>query len=58
MALKYPIPAAACCGLWSFSRILYTLGYATGEPAKRRRGNVGYIGILGEVFDNPRVMFY
>jgi len=46
-AVKYPVPAAAACGLWSFSRIIYTLGYTTGEPKKRSRGNVGYIGLIG-----------
>jgi glutathione S-transferase len=46
-ALKYPVPAAAACGLWSFSRIIYTLGYTTGEPKKRTRGNVGFISLIG-----------
>jgi glutathione S-transferase len=52
-ALKYPVPAAAACGLWSFSRIIYTLGYTTGEPKKRTRGNVGFISLIGEILDKP-----
>lgn len=34
-ALKYPIPAAVGLGLWSVSRIAYTAGYTSGDPAKR-----------------------
>ncbi|KAG2033003.1 hypothetical protein BDR03DRAFT_711858 [Suillus americanus] len=44
-AMKYPVFAGYACGLWALSRILYTLGYTTGDPAKRNtRG-----GILGEL---------
>ncbi|KAF9237038.1 hypothetical protein BU15DRAFT_63423 [Melanogaster broomeanus] len=43
-AVNYPLFAAVACGLWSFTRVLYTIGYASGDPAKRNtRG-----GILGE----------
>ncbi|KAH9975950.1 hypothetical protein BGW80DRAFT_1295493 [Lactifluus volemus] len=34
-SLHYPLPAAAGCGLWTVSRVLYTLGYGTGDPSKR-----------------------
>ncbi|KAJ7698181.1 hypothetical protein B0H14DRAFT_2549263 [Mycena olivaceomarginata] len=34
-ALKYPTLAASALGLWSFSRVGYTLGYTTGDPKKR-----------------------
>ncbi|KIM84294.1 hypothetical protein PILCRDRAFT_818633 [Piloderma croceum F 1598] len=46
-AVKYPLPAAAACAIWGFSRVFYTLGYITGEPKKRSRGFFGYIGIIG-----------
>ncbi|KDQ08884.1 hypothetical protein BOTBODRAFT_37580 [Botryobasidium botryosum FD-172 SS1] len=36
--LKYPIFSASMGALWVFGRILYTQGYATGDPAKRNRG--------------------
>ena len=36
VGLKYPIFAASACGLWTFSRIFYTLGYTTGNPSKVR----------------------
>jgi len=45
--LKYPIPAASLGGLWVVGRVLYTLGYSTGDPKKRYRGMVGSIGQLG-----------
>lgn len=32
--IRYPIPAAVACGFWSFTRIIYTLRYGTGEPSK------------------------
>ncbi|THG98099.1 hypothetical protein EW026_g4028 [Hermanssonia centrifuga] len=35
VGLKYPIPAAALCGLWTASRFLYTFGYTSGGPGKR-----------------------
>lgn len=47
-AIKYPVPAAAALGVYQLSRIVYTLGYATGEPAKRGRGSFGYLGLIGE----------
>ncbi|KAF8273984.1 hypothetical protein EI94DRAFT_1714448 [Lactarius quietus] len=31
-AIHHPIYAAIGCGIWTFSRILYTLGYSTGVP--------------------------
>jgi hypothetical protein len=35
-AVKYPLLAAAACAFWSFTRVLYTVGYTTGDPAKVR----------------------
>ena len=32
--LKYPIATAALGGLWFVSRIVYTIGYTTGDPKK------------------------
>ncbi|KAF8507645.1 membrane-associated proteins in eicosanoid and glutathione metabolism [Hysterangium stoloniferum] len=46
--LKYPIAAASLGGLWVAGRVLYTLGYSTGDPKKRLRGEVGIIGQLGK----------
>ncbi|OAX37877.1 membrane-associated proteins in eicosanoid and glutathione metabolism [Rhizopogon vinicolor AM-OR11-026] len=44
-AMKYPVFAGYACGFWALSRVLYTLGYTTGDPVKRNtRG-----GILGEI---------
>ncbi|KAF8507644.1 membrane-associated proteins in eicosanoid and glutathione metabolism [Hysterangium stoloniferum] len=44
---KYPIAAASLGGLWVVGRVLYTMGYATGDPKKRNRGSIGIIGQLG-----------
>lgn len=35
--LKFPYLTAGLGGAWVFGRVLYTLGYATGDPAKVRR---------------------
>lgn len=44
-SMKNPVFAGYACGLWALSRVLYTLGYTTGDPVKRNtRG-----GILGEL---------
>ncbi|GLB38872.1 putative MAPEG family protein [Lyophyllum shimeji] len=50
--LKYPMFAASACGIWSLSRIAYTRGYITGDPAKRLNyGHLaGMLGMLGLVF--------
>lgn len=32
--LKYPIPAAAVCGLWTVGRITFTQGYISGDPQR------------------------
>jgi glutathione S-transferase len=36
VGLKYPYLAAAVCGTWTVSRLLYTIGYSTGDPKKVR----------------------
>ena len=46
-ALIAPRFSAVSCSIYVLGRILYTLGYVTGEPKKRNRGQVGYIGIIG-----------
>lgn len=32
--LKFPVAAAAACGLWTIGRISFTRGYITGDPLK------------------------
>ncbi|KAI0756330.1 membrane-associated proteins in eicosanoid and glutathione metabolism [Daedaleopsis nitida] len=44
--LTYPIVAASLCGGWVFARILYTIGYSTGDPKKRNMLGSNYIGLL------------
>ncbi|ELU45517.1 MAPEG domain-containing protein [Rhizoctonia solani AG-1 IA] len=34
LGLRYPTLAASLGGVWSASRVLYTLGYASGDPKK------------------------
>jgi glutathione S-transferase len=38
--LNYPRAAAGLGALWVFGRVLYTLGYSSGEPAKRTSGAI------------------
>ncbi|KZT30729.1 membrane-associated proteins in eicosanoid and glutathione metabolism [Neolentinus lepideus HHB14362 ss-1] len=52
VGLRLPILAASLCGIWSFSRVLYTIGYSTGNPDRRvtSGGGLGYIGQFGLIF--------
>eukprot|EP00877_Chromochloris_zofingiensis_P012396 jgi/Chrzof1/740/Cz01g26280.t1 len=38
LGLQYPITAAVLGMVWNVGRIMYTLGYSTGDPAKRGPG--------------------
>ncbi|CAE6440743.1 unnamed protein product [Rhizoctonia solani] len=51
LGLRRPVLAASLGGLWSASRVLYTIGYTTGDPKKRNTrggifGSVAYMGLL------------
>ena len=32
--VKYPRVAASLCGVWTVCRVLYTIGYSSGNPKK------------------------
>ncbi|KAJ7628635.1 hypothetical protein FB45DRAFT_918813 [Roridomyces roridus] len=49
LGLKYPYVAAAALGAWIVNRIIYTRGYASGDPAKRS-------SILGMLFYMPAML--
>jgi len=44
---KYPVYAAAAGTIWLVGRVMYALGYQTGDPKKRMRGGIAYVGLLG-----------
>jgi len=44
-ALRHPIYAASACGLFTVGRILYTIGYLSGEP-RNRHARGGWLGIV------------
>jgi glutathione S-transferase len=49
--IKYPVVAASFCGVWALTRIIYTRGYVTGDPANRSKngaglGTVSMLGLL------------
>ncbi|CAD6572718.1 MAG: hypothetical protein CYPHOPRED_004931 [Cyphobasidiales sp. Tagirdzhanova-0007] len=50
VGLQYPRFAAAACALYTLGRILYTIGYTTGEPDNRKGlgtiGEMGYVALL------------
>lgn len=33
--LRYPVLAASLCGAWVMGRVLYTIGYSSGDPKQR-----------------------
>lgn len=46
--LKYPVLAAAMCGAYSFARVVYTIGYKSGQPKRRTYGSVvSNLSVLG-----------
>ncbi|OAX44449.1 membrane-associated proteins in eicosanoid and glutathione metabolism [Rhizopogon vinicolor AM-OR11-026] len=46
--LKYPVLAAALCATYSTARVIYTVGYKTGQPKRRTFGNLfGSVSALG-----------
>ena len=54
MGLKFPIAAAILGMLWAFGRIVYALGYSTGDPKKRAPGStlsgIVYMSLIGGTF--------
>eukprot|EP00753_Platysulcus_tardus_P022691 PLAT9902.1.p3 GENE.PLAT9902.1~~PLAT9902.1.p3 ORF type:complete len:152 (+),score=18.85 PLAT9902.1:2-457(+) len=49
--LRRPLLAASLMGAWTLGRVLYTLGYASGDPEKRtkRGGSLGSLAMLALV---------
>ncbi|KAI9313313.1 hypothetical protein DFJ73DRAFT_884959 [Zopfochytrium polystomum] len=45
--LQHPKIAAACGVVFIVGRALYASGYQTGDPKKRARGTIQYLGLLG-----------
>ncbi|KAJ7044641.1 hypothetical protein C8F04DRAFT_1069034 [Mycena alexandri] len=45
LGLKHPVLAAAALGSWVVSRVAYTVGYASGNPAQRNNlvGRITYV---------------
>ncbi|KAI0796320.1 membrane-associated proteins in eicosanoid and glutathione metabolism [Irpex lacteus] len=49
VGLRHPILAASAVIFWSVGRVLFTLGYSTGDP-KKRKGPVVFLSTNGVVF--------
>ncbi|KAF8551108.1 membrane-associated proteins in eicosanoid and glutathione metabolism [Imleria badia] len=57
--VKHPVLAASACAFWVFTRVLYTIGYTTGDAAKRNRlgGILGEVPFLGLIFGSTFVVY-
>ncbi|KAH9081548.1 hypothetical protein EDB83DRAFT_555043 [Lactarius deliciosus] len=57
-AIRYPKLAAVGCGIWSLSRVFYTLGYSTGEINERYPGFISsiYVQLLMSVLAGKVVL--
>ncbi len=40
LGLEHPIAAAALAMVWNAARVVYALGYSTGDPSKRSPGGI------------------
>lgn len=45
--LQYPVAAAWLGSVWCLGRIMYYIGYTSGQPARRQLGVFGHIGEIG-----------
>ena len=48
-SIFYPATGAAFLSLWTLGKVLYFVGYSSGDPTKRHSsgGPISYIGLLG-----------
>ncbi|KAK4295951.1 hypothetical protein Pmani_015247 [Petrolisthes manimaculis] len=53
--LHSPITSALCGVVYCAGRVVYALGYYTGDPKKRVRGGFGYLGLLGLLYTTGRL---
>jgi len=44
--VKHPLISTGAGVIWIIGRLLYAQGYQTGDPSKRQRGAIGYLGLL------------
>lgn len=43
---EYPVYSAVAGTIWLAGRVVYAVGYSTGDPAQRSKGAFQYIGLL------------
>eukprot|EP01135_Chromosphaera_perkinsii_P007752 Nk52_evm41s967 gene=Nk52_evmTU41s967 len=55
--VKHPVYAAVFGLIYVISRIVYALGYYTGDPKNRVKGAFGYIALLGLLFCTLNVSY-
>ncbi|THU76975.1 membrane-associated proteins in eicosanoid and glutathione metabolism, partial [Dendrothele bispora CBS 962.96] len=54
--LKYPVFAAAACGLWTLTRFVYTNSYGSGKPERRSpAARTGYMVLFSLILTSTYV---
>ncbi|XP_071526372.1 glutathione S-transferase 3, mitochondrial-like isoform X3 [Panulirus ornatus] len=53
--LHNPVVSAVGGAIWCAGRVIFALGYYTGDPRKRTRGNFGFCGLIAMLYCTGRL---
>ncbi|CAO3587559.1 unnamed protein product [Absidia cylindrospora] len=56
--INHPELSAGAGAIYLFGRVLYASGYKSGDPKKRLRGSIGYIGVLTLLYTTGSTLYH